>query len=109
MSKRYGRVIWWIKRDIRINDNEALAWAVEHGANVLPLYVVEPLIVQHPDWSGFHAQAVEEALRSLIHRLDRIGARIAVAQGEILSVLEHARSTLGVDAVVAHVSGDMRN
>ena len=33
----YQRAIWWIKRDLRLRDNPALAWCIEH-ARVLALH-----------------------------------------------------------------------
>ena len=38
MSKRV--TIWWLRQDLRIEDNPALAWAAERG-RVLPVYIVD--------------------------------------------------------------------
>jgi deoxyribodipyrimidine photo-lyase len=34
-------VIWWIRRDLRLADNPALTAAVERGAPVIPLYILD--------------------------------------------------------------------
>ena len=43
----------WFKRDLRIQDNEALFRAAENGP-VLPLYVIEPGLWRQPDMYGRH-------------------------------------------------------
>ena len=71
MSFRYDKVIWWIKRDLRLADNDALLRAIDEGRRVLPLFVFEPLVLQASDASFFHLYAQWNALSdlslSLIH------------------------------------------
>ena len=40
-----GPVIWWIRRDLRLRDNPALAQAIAlaKGAGVIPVYILDPL------------------------------------------------------------------
>jgi deoxyribodipyrimidine photo-lyase len=102
MSKRYRRVIWWIKRDIRLHDNGALSWAVANGTDVLPLYIVEPSVVHHASWSGFHSQAVGEALEALRAQCRALGADMVVAHNEALPLFKRLHERSGFDAIVAH-------
>lgn len=41
----------WFKRDLRIEDNQALSQATYQG-NVLPLYILEPDLWAQPDMSA---------------------------------------------------------
>ena len=41
--------IWWIKRDFRLFDNQALIEAINKGHSVLPLFIFETEIMQASD------------------------------------------------------------
>ena len=34
--------IWWIRRDIRLNDNQTLHAALEDAEYLVPLFIIEP-------------------------------------------------------------------
>ncbi|MEP1552222.1 deoxyribodipyrimidine photo-lyase, partial [Paraglaciecola sp.] len=49
--------IWWVKRDLRLFDNEALTQALAHSKIVIPVFLQEPLLLNGPDWGAFHTHA----------------------------------------------------
>ena len=53
--------IVWFKRDLRIEDHEALAQAAKHGP-ILPLYILEPELWQQPDMSHRHYMFLQDCL-----------------------------------------------
>ncbi len=80
-------VIWWIKRDLRVSDNVALAGAVAEAVSrrcsVLPLFLFDAALVAYPDFSWFHLNALCQALADLALRLRACGAELAVLVGEM--------------------------
>lgn len=96
------RALWWIKRDIRLNDNEALTRACEQAADVVPFYCFEPLVWNGPDYSAFHADAVSDALHALGRGLRERGAELVVASGEIIETLERLHAAAPFGAIYAH-------
>ena len=38
-------VIWWMRRDLRLTDNQALASAMESGSKVLPVFIIDPVLL----------------------------------------------------------------
>ena len=34
--------VWWIRRDLRLTDNQALAAACQAANKVIPLFIVDP-------------------------------------------------------------------
>ena len=63
MSKRFDRGIWWVKRDFRLADNDALLNALEQCHRVSALFILEPSLCRAQETSQFHYrawQAVEE-------------------------------------------------
>ncbi|MFM7172034.1 MAG: deoxyribodipyrimidine photo-lyase, partial [Caldilinea sp.] len=37
--------IWWIRRDLRLDDNQALSAALQQGESVIPLFVLDPRLL----------------------------------------------------------------
>ena len=81
------RAVWWIKRDFRLNDNQALVQALLHNDEVLPLFVFEPELINQPDYSPMHVWAWQQALIDLQKNLRARQADVLVATGEVVEVL----------------------
>ncbi|QKS73078.1 deoxyribodipyrimidine photo-lyase [Paenalkalicoccus suaedae] len=92
----------WYKRDIRIYDHEPLAKATASKSPVLPLYVLEPSVWQAGDLSQRHLQFVIESLYELQTQLQKRGATLFVAVGEMEEVLEALEATYGDFTLFSH-------
>jgi len=79
--------IVWFKRDLRIQDNEALTRALANG-DVLPLYIIEPALWQEPVMSHRHYMFLLECLHELDAELTKLGQPLIVRVGEAVDVLE---------------------
>ena len=42
-------VLWWLRRDLRLADNDALAAALAGGRRVVPVFVLDPVSYTHLD------------------------------------------------------------
>jgi deoxyribodipyrimidine photo-lyase len=38
--------IWWLRRDLRLDDNPALATALEQAEQVLPVFILDEKLLQ---------------------------------------------------------------
>ena len=94
--------LWLVKRDMRLFDNAALGRAFTECAQVIPLYVFEPLVFAGPDWGVVHTQAVHDGVTSLRKNLEYYGSTLVVRQGALLAELEALRRTSPFDAIYAH-------
>jgi deoxyribodipyrimidine photo-lyase len=36
--------IWWIRRDLRLTDNQALTAVLRHAAQVIPVFIMDPAL-----------------------------------------------------------------
>ena len=92
--------IWWIRRDLRLADNLALAAAAAEGRAVVPVFVLDPAVLG----ARYH-RAADKRRSFLLHGLAGLdrelrehGSRLIVRQGSALEVLSalaaetHARS-----------------
>lgn len=99
------RIIWWVKRDIRLSDNEPLTRAVEEaariGGEVLPVYVFEPSLIAAPETGALHLTVVLDALTSMRQRLRAAGADLLLLTGEIPAIFEALLGEFPFDRIVA--------
>jgi deoxyribodipyrimidine photo-lyase len=41
-------VLWWVRRDLRLTDNQALRAALESASQVIPVFVIDPGLLASP-------------------------------------------------------------
>ncbi|MGA1190748.1 MAG: deoxyribodipyrimidine photo-lyase/cryptochrome family protein [Bdellovibrionota bacterium] len=98
----YKNVIWWIKRDLRLKDNSALTESLRHATQVIPLLILEPSIMNSPDYSGFHFEAIRDAARALREQLQARGSNLWVCIGEFEEALTEVERYTAIDAIFSH-------
>lgn len=80
-------VIFWFRRDLRLDDNIGLHQAVRSGKRVLPVFILDPKL-QRGAWFSRNRRAfLLDALTALDSRLWQIGARLLVLEGDPLEAL----------------------
>ena len=79
----------WFKRDLRLRDHAPLAMAIEQDIPVLLLYVFEPSVMNIPEHSSRHWQFVWQSLLDLNQQLATFSAKVCIAYGEFIPVLEN--------------------
>lgn len=89
--------IYWIRNDLRLSDNRALAAALEDGRSVVPVYIREdngngPLGAAQAWW-------LERSLEKLSERYDDLGAPLVLLSGDPLKVLRALIEETGAEAV----------
>lgn len=97
-----SRAIWWVKRDMRLADNEALTNAINQHDQVIALFVCEPSLYGAADTSPMHVFAWWQALKSLQQALRAVGGELYFGTGEVVSVLEHLQKESPFDALYSH-------
>ena len=79
--------IVWFKRDLRIEDHEALLEGLQ-GGPVMPLYILEPELWQQPDMSQRHYIFLSECLQELNLSLEKLGQKLIIKIGHAVDVLQ---------------------
>ena len=79
--------IWWIRRDMRLADNQTLAEALRQADVVVPVFILDPNLLS----SEFVGQArlafLLDGLRKLENNLKQRGSRLILRRGDPLEVL----------------------
>ncbi len=92
----------WFKRDLRVHDHASLTAAIDTGAPVLPLYVIEPSLIAHPHTSPRHVELVLDGITDLRESLAALGAPLVVRVGEVVDVLQGLFDEVAIESVNSH-------
>lgn len=93
--------IWWIRRDLRLTDNQALAAALDHATQVIPLFILDPALLNSPYSNANRIAFLFDGLRSLDTDLQKQGSRLLVRQGDPAQVLAQVMQESGATALFA--------
>ncbi len=77
----------WFRRDLRLEDQPALAAAINHGRPVIPIYIADES--DQSDWPPGAASRwwLHHSLDRLSNELTSLGSRLIIRQGDALSQL----------------------
>lgn len=78
----------WFKRDLRVEDNQALYEAYLHNAKVIPLYLFEPKIIKGNDFSYRHFMFNCQAVADLNESLKNLGQELIIRTEDAVAALE---------------------
>lgn len=91
--------IWWVRRDLRLEDNQALAAALNEGGGVLPVFILDDKLLAKPAEKrhGF----LFAGLRALDDDLRRVGSGLIVRRGDPVEELALLAEESRADKVFA--------
>jgi deoxyribodipyrimidine photo-lyase len=93
--------IWWIRRDMRLEDNQALKAALEAGEFVVPVFILDPALLNSPKTGEKRLAFLYEGLRELDVSLRQRGSYLVLRQGPALEELAKLRNELGFNQIFA--------
>ncbi|MBI2780638.1 MAG: deoxyribodipyrimidine photo-lyase [Chloroflexi bacterium] len=92
--------ILWFRRDLRVHDHPALAYALANFDQVVPLFVVDNRLV-HGRWrSPNRLWFLAGALRSLQHELRERDSALTVVRGDPTALVPRLARETGATAVI---------
>jgi deoxyribodipyrimidine photo-lyase len=81
--------IFWMRRDLRLDDNTALFHALKTRENVLPLFIFNPeILIRVPDGSDYRINFVYDTLLQIKRELEKIGSTLLVVHGRPIDVFK---------------------
>lgn len=101
-------VIWWTRRDLRLQDNEALQAALETGGFLIPLFILDPYLLRG---EALARQAfLFGGLRELDAELRKRGSQLIIRSGPPEMVLNRLVEETGAELIfAAHDTGPYAN
>ncbi len=95
-------VLHWLRRDLRLPDNTALAAATAAARAVVPVYVVNPRILRASWIAPARVAGLAGGLTDVARAMEHEGGRLVVRVGETAAELARLAEELGAEAVYAN-------
>ncbi|HZR81913.1 MAG TPA: deoxyribodipyrimidine photo-lyase [Candidatus Binatia bacterium] len=94
--------IHWFRRDLRLSDNVALSAAVAAADVVVPVFVLDPHLLEAPDVGAPRVAFLLAALRALARDLETAGAPLVVRRGPPESEIVALARAVGAESIFAN-------
>jgi deoxyribodipyrimidine photo-lyase len=93
--------IWWLRRDLRLDDNPALTTALEQAEQVLPVFILDEKLLQSSYSSERRTAFLLHGLQQLNGELRERGSQLIVRRGDPLVELTGLVHETGAEAIFA--------
>lgn len=94
--------IVWLKRDLRLEDNEAINNALNTNESVLLLYVFEELLLNDTHYSERHWNFIKQSLLDLNRQLKVYNSKVLAVNSNIIPTINQLLSTYKIKNIFSH-------
>jgi deoxyribodipyrimidine photo-lyase len=94
--------IFWLRRDLRLNDNAGLFHALKSGSPVLPVFIFDTNILNELEKDDPRVTFIHHKLSMINEKLRDLGSRLIVKYGEPLSVWSSLIGEFQISEVVTN-------
>ena len=86
MSNKEHINVVWLKRDLRLQDNEAISNALKSKNRTLLLYVFENILLNDNHYSERHFNFIKESIKDLNNQLKPYNTKVLTVNSDIISI-----------------------
>ncbi|MEM6643146.1 MAG: deoxyribodipyrimidine photo-lyase [Bacteroidota bacterium] len=101
MIEEPGNIVW-LKRDLRIQDHEALHAAEKDGSPYRIIYIFEPTMLAHPDASLRHHQFIFHSLLDLNSSLKEYNRSVEIFYGAAIEIFQYLLKLENIQHIFSH-------
>ncbi|MQF86420.1 MAG: deoxyribodipyrimidine photo-lyase [SAR202 cluster bacterium] len=101
MAQSPKKVIWWIRRDMRLIDNPVLTNDIDRPLLVCPVFVIDPTLIGKYSAHNIRLEFMFNSLRSLNADIENEGGRINIHYGNPHEIIPVIYSEFGASEVRA--------
>ncbi|OGO17312.1 MAG: deoxyribodipyrimidine photolyase [Chloroflexi bacterium RBG_16_48_8] len=94
-------ILWWVRRDLQLIDNETLFRAVQHADLVTPTFILDPNLIGSSYVGEKRLGFLYAGLQQLNADLQELGSQLILRKGHPLEVFEKLRSQTNFDVIYA--------
>ena len=102
ITKNIPTAVVWLKRDLRLQDHEALSSALSSNKMVILLYVAENSLISNDHFSYRHLNFIKQSLVDMNSRLNFYNSEILSVSGEMLETMEILIKEFSIKEVYSH-------
>lgn len=100
MTHQFEKILFIFRRDLRLEDNTALLFALEHAKEVIPCFIFTKEQIDKNPYLSFHAlQFMVESLQELSDALKKKGGHLYLFYGSTGEIVSELISSLSLDGV----------
>jgi deoxyribodipyrimidine photo-lyase len=93
--------IWWIRRDLRLMDNQPLRAALEQARRVIPVFIIDSQLLASPFINEKRLAFLFGGLRALDEDLRKRGSHLVIRRGDPLEELTYLQFESGASSIFA--------
>ena len=94
--------IVWLKRDLRTQDHQGLAYAEKAGIDYRIVYFFEPSIISYPDTSERHLQFIHHSIAAINKTLASFNRSVDVFYASALTIFEYLSSNFDIQHIYSY-------
>jgi len=94
--------IVWLKRDLRLEDNEAIFNALDSGKQTLLLYAFETILLEDNHYSERHWNFIKESIKDLNKRLAKYNSKVLSVEADIISIFNQLQERYTIKDIYSH-------
>ncbi len=92
-------VVFWFRRDLRLEDNVALYHALNSGYDVLPIFIFDTFILEDLDRDDTRISFIYDTLLAIQEKLLAEQSSLLIKQGNPVEVFEELTASFNITAV----------
>ncbi len=96
-------VVFWFRRDLRLEDNKGLYQALKSGRKVLPLFIFDESVIDPLPGNDHRVSFIYQSLASMDESLQNNGGGLLIKRGKPLEVIRELLSDYPVEAVYCNM------
>lgn len=102
MTEREKISIVWFKRDLRLQDNEAIQNAVANGRRILLLYPFETMLLEDVHYDERHWNFIKQSIEDINDELRPLKTKVMVVQSDIINIFNQIQNSYKIGSVYSH-------
>ena len=106
-SKETINVIW-LKRNLRLQDNEAISNALDSGYRCLLLFVFEPKLLNDEHYSERHWSFIKQSLADINAQLQSYQSKVLCVESDIVAVCNLIQEHYRIENIYSHQETGIR-
>ena len=106
-NKKHINIVWF-KRDLRLQDNEAIHNAIQSGQPTLLLYVFEKSLQNDTHYSARHWNFIKQSIVALNAELQPYQTKVLAVNGEVISTINSILELYTIKNVYSHQETGIR-
>ena len=93
----------WLKRDLRLHDNEAISNAIKAKKRFLILYPFEHALMNDPHYDERHWNFIKESITDINQELKEFNTKVLSVQSDVISIFNQLHYYWRIDTVFSHM------